>query len=289
MRIGFLGGGFPDAQRALRDLLPDDELGNAEELGSVDVLVPTMRPVDAAVLDAMSPRLVQQFGAGVEGVDLDAARERGVPVANIPSGATGNAAGVAEIAVLHLLALTRGLAQGRAALAAGRLGEPMGVGLDQRAVAILGMGQIGREVEARLRGFGTRIVGIGRGDDLLGALSDADDLVVCLPLTEETRGIVGTAELEALGAGFVVNVGRGPLLDYDALLAALREGTLQGAGLDVFWDEPIDPGDPILRENVSATPHIGGLTERAWWGNAQGFADNVNRLRAGEELEGRVA
>ena len=130
MRIGFLGGGFPDAQRALADLLPGDELGSAEELGTVDVLVPAMRRVDGGVLDALRPRLVQQYGAGIEGVDLDAARERGVPVANIPSGATGNAAGVAEIAVLHLLALTRGLAQGREALAAGRLGEPMGVGLD---------------------------------------------------------------------------------------------------------------------------------------------------------------
>jgi phosphoglycerate dehydrogenase-like enzyme len=114
-------------------------------------------------------------------------------------------------------------------------------------------------------------------------------VVLALPLTDATRGIIGTAELEALGPGFVVNVGRGPLVDYEALLAALRAGTVRGAGLDVFWDEPIDPDDPILAENVSATPHIGGLTERAWWGNAQGFADNVNRLRAGEELEGRVA
>jgi phosphoglycerate dehydrogenase-like enzyme len=288
MRIGFLGGGFPDAQRALRDLLPDDELGNAEDLGEVDVLVPTMRSVDAGVLDAMRPRLVQQFGAGVEGVDLEAARERGIAVANIPSGATGNAAGVAEIAVLHLLALTRGLAEGRAALAAGRLGEPMGVGLDQRTVAILGMGQIGREVVPRLRGFGAEIVPIGRGDDLREALAGADDVVVCLPLTDQTRGIVGAAELEALGPGFVVNVGRGPLVDYEALLTALRDGTVKGAGLDVFWEEPIDPGDPILRENVSVTPHIGGLTERAWWGNAQGFADNVERLRDGSELQGRI-
>jgi phosphoglycerate dehydrogenase-like enzyme len=288
MRIGFLGGGFPDAQRALRDLLPDDELGNAEDLGEVDVLVPTMRSVDAGVLDAMRPKLVQQFGAGVEGVDLEAARERGIAVANIPSGATGNAAGVAEIAVLHLLALTRGLAEGHAALAAGRLGEPMGVGLDQRTVAILGMGQIGREVVPRLRGFGAEIVAIGRGDDLREALAGADDVVVCLPLTDQTRGIVGAAELEALGPGFVVNVGRGPLVDYESLLAALRDGTVKGAGLDVFWEEPIDPGDPILRENVSVTPHIGGLTERAWWGNAKGFADNVERLRDGSELQGRI-
>jgi phosphoglycerate dehydrogenase-like enzyme len=257
-------------------------------MGSVDVLVPTMRRVDARVLDELRPRLVQQFGAGVEGVDLDAARERGVAVANIPSGATGNAAGVAEIAVLHLLALARGLARGREALAAGRLGEPMGLGLVGRRVAILGMGQIGREVAQRLDAFGCEVTGIGRDDDLLGALAAADDLVVCLPLTEETRGIVGREELEALGDGFVINVGRGPLLDYDALLAALRDGTIRGAGLDVFWDEPIDPGDPILAENVSATPHVGGLTERAWWGNAQGFADNVNRLRDGAELSGRI-
>ncbi|MGI8749874.1 MAG: NAD(P)-dependent oxidoreductase [Thermoleophilaceae bacterium] len=306
MRIGFLGGGFPDAQRALVDLLPHDEVGSAEELGAVDVLVPAMGRVDREVLDSLRPRLVQQYGAGIEGVDLDAARERAVAVANIPAGMTGNAAGVSEIAVLHLLALARGLREARDTLDAGRLGEPMGFGLDGRTVTILGVGDIGREVAIRLRGFGMKLVGVGHSaqprdgvadlideylgvDDLHGALSDSDDVVVCLPLSDQTRGIVGEAELGAMrGGGFLVNVGRGPLVKYEALLSALRSGRLRGAGLDVFWDEPIDPADPLLAENVSATPHIGGLTERAWWANAQGFADNVNRLRDGEELRGRI-
>lgn len=301
-----MGDGFPDAQRTLAELLPDDEVGAADDLESVDVLVPAVRRVDAEVLDRLRPRLVQQYGAGVEGVDLDAARERGVAVANVPAGATGNAAGVAEIAVLHLLALARRLERARAVVREGGLGEPMGYGLDGRTVALLGLGDIGREVAVRLRGFGVELVGLGRREQapsgvaglldeyrrlggLAGALEGVDDLVVALPVTDATRGIVDAEAMSALrGGGFVINVGRGPLVDYDALLAALRSGQLGGAGLDVFWDEPFDPADPILGENVSATPHIGGLTKRAYLNTARGFADNVDRLRAGEEPANRI-
>jgi phosphoglycerate dehydrogenase-like enzyme len=306
MRIGFLGDGFPDAQGTLAKLLPNDEIDATKAFDAIDVLVPAMSRVDAETLDSLAPRLVQQYGVGIEGVDLDAARDRGVPVANIPAADTGNAAGVSEIAIAHLLTLARGLRESREAVRAGRLGEPMGYGLQGRTVAILGMGDIGREVAARLRPFGVRLVGVGRSkepradaaellDDyrtvteLHDALTAVDDIVLCLPLSAQTRGIIGTAELDALpGGGFLVNVGRGPLVDYDALLAALRSGQLGGAGLDVFWEEPIDPADPLLEENVSATAHVGGLTEQAYAATAAQFAENVNRLRDGRDLLGRV-
>jgi phosphoglycerate dehydrogenase-like enzyme len=85
-----------------------------------------------------------------------------------------------------------------------------------------------------------------------------------------------------------VNVGRGPVVDHDALVAALRSGRLEGAGLDVFWHEPIDPADPVLAENVTATPHVGGVTTHAYRATALRFAVNVERLRRGEPLENRV-
>ncbi len=94
----------------------------------------------------------------------------------------------------------------------------------------------------------------------------------------------------ALDSGaLLVNVGRGPLVDHDALLAALRDRQLAGAGLDVFWHEPVDPADPLLQENVLATPHVGGVTEQAYRATEQKFAANVERLRCGEPLQGRAA
>ncbi len=314
MRIVFLGDTFPASREILRGLLPGDEIVAcpAERipsgLGPADVLVPTMCRVDAAVLDAARPRLVQQFGVGLEGVDLAAARARGIPVANVPAGETGNAAAVAEVAVWQLLALARRLLEARAAVAAGRLGEPMGDALAGSTAVVLGLGAVGRETAARLRGLGLRVVGVGRlpaADrggtlpaldayrpvaELRAALAHARALVVCCALTAETQGLVGAAELAAMPpGGFLVNVARGPVVDYPALLAALRSGRLAGAGLDVFWREPIDPDDPILRENVVATAHVGGVTRTSYQGIARGVAENVERLRRGEPIRNRAA
>ena len=81
---------------------------------------------------------------------------------------------------------------------------------------------------------------------------------------------------------FIINIARGPVIDYAALLAALRSGRVRGAGLDVFWQEPFDPNDPLLNENVIATPHVGGATERSLLGIGQAVAANIERMRRGE-------
>jgi phosphoglycerate dehydrogenase-like enzyme len=106
-------------------------------------------------------------------------------------------------------------------------------------------------------------------------------------LNEETRGLVGREVLDALGQGgpgYVVNVARGPVLDYDALHVALREGRLAGAGMDVYWDEPVDPDDPILALNVVATPHIGGVTTLAYRAMGDAVVANIERLRRGDPV-----
>jgi phosphoglycerate dehydrogenase-like enzyme len=314
MKIRFLGDSFPAASEILADVLVGDDVGTwpagvpAGPDGRADVLVPAMRGVDGSVMDAARPALIQQFGAGLEGVDLDAAAARRIPVANVPADLTGNAASVAELAVLHLLALSRRFDQARVCLREGLLGEPVSRGLAGQTATVIGLGAIGREVLIRLRPFGMRLVGIGRRSPsevdaavvalldeywplsrLHAALAVTDLLVLCLPLTEDTRGLIGAAELQTLRpGGILVNVGRGPLVDHDALVAALRSGRLEGAGLDVFWKEPIDSTDPILAENVSATPHVGGVTTPAYGATAQRFAANVERLRRGEPLEDRA-
>ncbi|MEJ2870835.1 NAD(P)-dependent oxidoreductase [Actinomycetospora sp. OC33-EN08] len=317
MRIGLVGGGFPEVRRCLTEALAElapPELAGAELVDvphsapvPAEVLAPLGSTIDGPLIDACGARFVQQFGVGVSGVDLAAARDRGIPVANVPGGESGNATAVAEMAVLLLLALLRRYEEARAGVAEKVVGAPMGVMLRGRTVAVLGTGDIGVEVAARLRAFGVRVVGIGRREaadypeaaavvdeyrrgSLPAALSGCDDLVVACPLTEQTRGLVADGALAALEpGGYVVNVARGPVVDRDALLAALRSGRLAGAGLDVTWTEPVDPHDELLGENVLVTPHVGGITEQSYAGMARGFVTNVVRFVRGEAVRHRVA
>lgn len=309
MRILVASTAFPEVPRLLRERLPDDEIvvDLAAADGHADVIVPLMTRIDAEVMDRFGPRLIQQFGVGLEGVDRAAARARGIAVANVPARGTGNAEGVGEVAVLHLLALARRYAEGAEAVRAGRLGEPLGAALFGARIAVLGLGDVGRAVARRLSGFDAELIGIGTRsgaeaealarelglaryvpvEDLVDALRDADALVVCCVLNERTRGLVGRAALDALGTGtpgYLVNVARGPVVDYEALLQALRRGRIAGAGLDVYWNEPIDPADPLLAENVTVTPHVGGVTDRAYDRMLERVVANIERLRNGESL-----
>jgi phosphoglycerate dehydrogenase-like enzyme len=303
VKIGLCEATFPDVRRALAAALPSDRVGvlGAGGLGApVDVLVPLGAAVDATLLDAAEPRLVQQFGVGVQGVDLAAARERRIPVANVPAAGTGNATAVAEVALLHILALLRRYSEAQRSVAAGRIGEPSGTLLAGKTGAVLGLGAVGSAVARLLHAFDVDVLGIGRRagaadydlagtlhgyyhvEDLTAAAAAATLLVVCCPLTEETAGLVDARVLEAMPDGaHLVNVARGGVVEPTALLAALRSGRLAGAGLDVFTAEPVDPNDPLLAENVSVTPHIGGVTHESYAAIAARFAENVARLRAG--------
>ncbi|GAA4787345.1 hypothetical protein GCM10023200_21930 [Actinomycetospora chlora] len=309
MRIGLVGGGFAALRGALETAFDDAGWTGVEivdvpvavpdgGLEHVDVLCPMGSTISGALMDATTPVMIQQFGVGLSGVDLDAAAARGLPVDNVSGAESGNAVAVAEIALLHLLALLRRFEDARANVAKELVGEPSGRTLAGRTVGVLGVGDIGAEVITRLRAFGAEAVGVGRRpraetpravdllDDahyhrtgeLTAALARCDDLVVACPLTPETRGIVGAAALAALRpGGHVVNVARGPVVDHDALLEALRSGHVAGAGLDVTWTEPIDPHDPLLAENVAVTPHVGGVTDTSYAGIAAGFVASLER------------
>ncbi len=304
LRILVASTAFPGAATLLGELLPDDEIlvGHETAEAPVDVIVPLMSRIDGAMMDRLQPRLIQQFGVGLEGVDLEAARQRGIEVANVPAADTGNADGVGEIAVLHLLALARRLREAGDAVAAGKLGEPLGMPLSDAQVVVLGLGAVGRAVVRRLAGFGAHVTGVGLRDGadlpaetralaldaylpasaLMQALHGADALIVCCTLNEQTRGLVAERELAALRrGGYLVNVARGPVVSYDALLAALRSGQIGGAGLDVYWDEPIDPADPLLAENVSATPHVGGVTTGSYRRIGAQVVAGIERARDG--------
>jgi phosphoglycerate dehydrogenase-like enzyme len=272
----------------------------AEHLDGVDVVCPWGSPVDAATLQAGTFGLVQQFGVGLEKVDVAAATELGVYVARIPGDAGGNADSVAEVAVLHMLALGRRLDELGTALRERRWEtRPLGGSLLGQTVLIVGLGAIGDALAARLAGFGVRMAGVRAHPERGGPpgvaevagpaglprlLGQADVVVCCAMLDQGTAGMFGTGEFAAMKPGALfVNVARGGLVDEAALLAALESGHLGGAGLDVYAKEPADPDSPLLRHpRVFATPHAGGLTRTMFTRSGRVFAQNLERWAAGD-------
>lgn len=309
MRIGLCVKGYTRILNILKDVLPEDEVfdcGRSEVVEAAkvaDVLIPTMAPIPEAALQSEGLKLVQQYGVGLDCVDIPVATQNGVLVANVPSVGTGNAESVAELAIAHMLMLSRDIPLAFERFGEKRIGMPLGQCLWKSTVAILGYGGIGEEIARRLSGFGARIVAISRSgpdgdrprdpsvhldehvaaDQTESAIADADYVVVAAPASPENIGLVGESILSSMKKGvFVVNIARGPVIDYTALRNALKDGRVAGAGLDVFWQEPFDPSDPIMEENVIPTPHIGGGTERSLRGIGEAVGANIDRLKRGE-------
>lgn len=217
-------------------------------------------------------RVLAIFGVGHDLVDLEAARRRGVAVSNTPEVLTGC---VADLALGLLLDVARGISAGdrfvrRGAWGTGRF--PLHTRVHGMRLGILGLGRIGRAVARRAAGFDMEVRYTGRRpaegvalafEPSLAALARwADALVVSCAGGPETRHLVGAEVLEALGpGGFLVNVARGSVVDEAALVRALAEGRLGGAGLDVFEEEPRVPAALLAMENVVLLPHVASGTE----------------------------
>lgn len=291
--------------QALAPLLPGWELISAPidqliaRLDGVDVICPFGSFVGRDVLESGQFGLVQQFGVGLERVDVGRATELGVWVARVPGHVGGNADSVAELALLLLLALVKRLDEARAALVEGRWMErPAGGSLLGMRVAIVGLGAIGAAAARRLAAFGTVLAGV-RAHPELGApagvgqvtgpaglssvLAAADAVICCAMYDGSTEGMFGRAEFAAMKPGALfVNVARGGLVDEAALLAALESGQVGGAGLDVHSGEPADPAAPLLRHpRVVATPHVAGLTTAMFRGTGEAFAASLRQWADG--------
>ena len=248
----------------------EQELAESFELvaasGDADgVVVTPAVTVDAAYLDAAGPqlRIVANYAVGIDNVDLDAARERGVVVSNTP-GVLTNA--TAEHAIALVLALLRRIGEGDRSLRRRDRWEwgpdfMVGESLEGKEVLVVGPGRIGRRVAELAAAHGARPTFAGRGDDLLPLLAAADVVTVHCPLTPETRHLVDAAALEAMKpTAVLVNTARGQVVDEAALVAALRAGSIAGAALDVFEREPAVSEELLAMENVVLTPHIASAT-----------------------------
>ena len=292
-------GGFLDK---IRNELPEHHFKATGRFGldtlkGVQILIPTMSSITRELLaEADDLRLIQQCGVGLEGVDLEAARDLNIPVANVPSDISGNADSVAELGIYLMIGLARDFRGMARSLAQRKMGEPQGRALQGLTVGLVGLGGIGRTLSGRLKSFGVQLLGIkrtdpqkakedlglewaGTPDDLGELLGRSDFVILCLPVTRETKQIMNRNTLALMKPGaYLINLSRGGLVDRDALEEALSSGRIAGAGLDVFWEEPPDPDDPIFQYNVLATPHIGGSTDVSIRGIVTAVAENIRRV-----------
>lgn len=249
--------------------------------------VGAMCPIDAALFDRL-PRLeiVASFGVGYDTIDAVEAQRRGIVVTHTPDVLSDE---VADLALGLLLATLRRIPQADRYLRAGhwRAGSfPLTTSLRERRVGILGLGRIGRAIARRLEGFGVTIAYYGRTpradvpyayhDSLLGLAQAVDTLIVAAPGGPGTQGIVDAGVLAALGPdGIVVNIARGSVIDEPALIAALQAGTILGAGLDVFANEPQVPQALIDLDQTVLLPHVGSGSHHTRAAMGRMLTDNL--------------
>jgi phosphoglycerate dehydrogenase-like enzyme len=283
--------GIPEALRAVPgvDLLePDTDDAVVAALGSCHALV-TFRWLPEFLVPGL--RWVQAASAGVDQFPRGALREAGV-VLTSARGVHGPQ--VAEHAFGMLLALTRSIADAVRCQSDRRWHRPEVTELAGRTLGILGLGTIGEAVAVRAEAFGMRVIGTKRDpgtysgvaeavfgpEGTIDVCREADVVVVALPSGADTTRLVGRAELEALGPGWLINVGRGPVVDEAALVGALRSGSLAGAGLDVFEEEPLPAESPLWElPNVVVSPHCAGISPHYGARLAEIVAENVRAFR----------
>ena len=234
-------------------------------VGAAGVLSLLTTTVDGGYLDAAGPglKVVANYGVGVNNVDLDAARARAVVVANTPDVLTR---ATAELAIALALSLLRRVTEGDRMLRARRpwrfsLEFMLGESLDGKRFGVVGPGRIGRETARLAEAFGATVLLAGRSDPLGPFLAGVDVVSLHCPLTAETHHLIDAAALAAMKPSAVlVNTARGAVVDEQALVAALVDGRIAGAALDVYEHEPAVPSELLELENVVLAPHLGSAT-----------------------------
>ncbi len=285
-----------------RNGISADEL--LEIIGEYDaVIVRSRTKITAKVLEAAKNlKVIGRAGVGVDNIDLEAARERGITVVNAPQAATQ---AVAELVIGMMFALARSLTKADAAMKRGEWIKKklLGTELHGKTLGIIGMGRIGSRVGQLAKALGMEIVGYDplipaeeierRGAKPLQTLDElytvADVITLHVPLTPQTRGMIGKEAFGKMKRGVIVLcAARGGVIDEDALLEALESGQVAGAGLDVFAKEPPGATPLVTHPNVLATPHIGAQTAEAQRRVAIDIATEVLAALNGKPLRWKV-
>ncbi len=250
-----------------------------EEVKNYDALIVRSRTkVTREVLEAAGNlKLIVRAGVGLDNIDLEAARERNIAVTNTPEAISSS---VAELTVGLMLAVARGIAEADRTVKGGGWSKEkfVGLGLKGKTLGIIGLGRIGCEVARVGKALGMKVIfydvaprdevakeiGCEPAGSLEELLASSDIISIHVPLTAETRHLIGERELSKVKPGAIlINTARGAIVDEKALYWALKSGRLGGAGLDVYEEEPPKNIDLVRLPNVVCTPHIGAQTREA--------------------------
>lgn len=281
---GTAAGAAEDYASQMAALLPD----------AVGVIL-GLQSLSAQMMD-MAPglRAISRFGVGTDNVDLDAATARGIIVTNTPG---ANATAVAELALGLMLDVARRISLSDRRVRAGQWRGFAGWELSGKTLGVIGAGAIGRRLTALARGFDMKVLAAVREPfqgrqwaeansvrivELGTLLREADFVSIHVPLTPQTHKLIGAKELVMMKSrAILINTSRGGIVDEEALAAALGEGVIAGAGLDVFETEPMAGSAIAGFDNVVLTPHIGGATEEGFQAMAAHAAANILDVLAG--------
>lgn len=291
MHYGFVFTKQQVEARNLGTVVQCDRQDVKSEIIDADVIVPLMSQISADVLEACHrAKLIIQYGAGVEGIDIPAATKKGIYVSNIPSKDTGNAESCAEMCIFLILAMLRKVNLMAESIQHQRLGVPIGSMLKGKNICIIGFGNIAKCLVPRLKAFDVSLSvlrrdiaawngkdaewthnlddsgSIGQQKDMERILGASDIIVFTCSLNNETANMMNGDFLKLCQVGVVmINVARGGLLCKETVLHGLQSNKIGGLGLDVQFYEPFDPEDPIARhQNVYLTPHVAGVTETSY-------------------------
>lgn len=266
---------------------------------SHDAFPERVGPFMKVALGAPNLRWFHSMAAGIDNPVFQGLLDRGV---RLTTSSGASAPPIAATCIAYLLALSRGFPRLARAQAAHDWSPQRFTELSGRRIVVAGYGPIGREVVRlatglgmeplvlRRRAVGDETVAVRPLTEIVGAVADAAALVVALPLTDSTRGLVSADVIDALpDDAYVVNVGRGEVVDQAALATALAGGRLGGAGLDVFATEPLPADDPLWDlPNVIITPHMAGSTSGTGRRVVEIFLDNLARFHRGEPMRNEI-
>lgn len=271
-----------------------------EQITDSDILINGLGNMDESLLSACTKlKMIHQIGIGVDGIDFDYCVSKSIYVANIPK---NNAVSVAEFTLFLMIYLAKNMGSVSGSFMKRRILSIMGSELQGKTLFIIGLGYTGSEVAKRAKAFGMRVLAMTRNpakpeidkrylDDLMGPqdflkkLSEADYISIHIPLTNETRNMIGTREFNLMKkTAYLVNVARAAVVDKSALFDALTSGKIAGAAFDVFWQEPADPNDAMLKlDGFFLTPHIAGWSAESVDGATKIIATNIERISQGKK------
>ncbi|MEZ5398233.1 MAG: D-2-hydroxyacid dehydrogenase family protein [Bryobacteraceae bacterium] len=274
------------------DSLPEGEEELAARIAGAEAVVnirSSCRFTESLLEHAPAMKVLSIWGTGTDNVDLAAARARGIRVTNTPGVA---AASIAEHCLGLTLAVARGLVAVDASVRRGEWQRGRSTDLAGKTLGVIGLGAIGRRFARLGEAIGMRVIAwtmnpsADRGFELVPLerlLRESDVVSLHLRLSEKTRGFLGAAEFAAMKSSAIfINTARGPIVDEAAMVSALREGRIAGAGLDVFETEPLPAGHPVTGlANVVLTPHCAGITPETVEAGLRLALENVEAWAAG--------